>query len=458
MNNSRIGIVALVFAVWLVVPDLAVASGTPVEQFSMPNGLIILVVKKPQLPIIDGVLAIKTGALGDPSGKEGLATIIAEMLVRGTAGRTADQISDALDDTGGTVSTVIDWDRSQVSFHVLKSQFPSMVALVADLVQHPSFPAAELQAEKDLVLDRIRGRENDNISYSERLFYEELYAGSRYGLDREGTESSIAAITPADVAAFHRANYVPPNAVLILVGNVSEVEVDAAKVTLGGWKGARPPAIAVHVSTVALKGNVIRYVNKPEMSQCQIRLGHAGIARDHPDYFSTLVLNSILGGGFSSRLMDELRRKRALTYGVSSDFQYGKTAGPFHIWTFTPNEKAGEVIRLILQELRKAETEGMTDAEVNGAKQYLIGTDASMMESPTAITDRLLEIEVNDLPIDSFQKYTDDIKKVTREDVHRVAAKYLDPDNNLILILGQRPDIEPQLRGAGVVASPVSMR
>jgi zinc protease len=100
----------------------------------------------------------------------------------------------------------------------------------------------------------------------------------------------------------------------------------------------------------------------------------------------------------------------------------------------------------------------MTDAEVNGAKQYLIGTDASMMESPTAITDRLLEIEVNDLPIDSFQKYTDDIKKVTREDVHRVAAKYLDPDNNLILILGQRPDIEPQLRGAGVVASPVSMR
>lgn len=458
MNNSRIRVVALVFAVWLVVPELVGASGTPVEQFLMPNGLTIMVVKKPQLPIIDGVFAIKTGALGDPSGKEGLATITAEMMARGTAGRTAEQISDALDDTGGTVNTVVGWDSSQVSFHVLKSQFPLMLALVADLVQHPSFPAAELQVEKDWVLSRIRGRENDNISYSERLFYGELYAGSRYGVDREGTESSVASITPADVAAFHRANYVPPNAVLILVGDVDRAELDVVKAALGGWTGAHPPAIAVRVSTVTLKGNVIRYVNKPEMSQCQIRLGHAGIARNHPDYFPTLVLNSILGGGFSSRLMDELRRKRGLTYGVSSDFQYGKTAGPFHIYTFTPNEKAGEIIRLAIQELRRAETEGMTDAEVTAAKQYLIGTDARMMESPTEIADRLLETEVNDLPIDSFQRYTEDIKKVTREDINRVAAKYLDPDHNLILILGPRADIEPQLRKAGIVASPVSAR
>jgi zinc protease len=425
--------------------DPAPNSGPATKRSTLTNGLTVILLEKHQLPMVEGLLVVKSGALADPKAKEGLANLVCNLLTKGTSNRTREDIESAVDATGGDLQTRVDWDSSQISFHVLKKEMPKLLKLVADLVQHPSFPGAEIKREKELTLERIHQIGNDNWRTADRWFFRILYEGSRLSLLPEGEDETVSKIELPEVEQFYKANYFPGNCVLMLGGDVAGADLGLVKNTFAEWKGIRtiPPAIPENPPDLA--GNSIWMVDKPDMSQAQIRIGHKGLSRKSPDYFSAEVLNTLFGGGFSSRLMEELRRKRGLSYGVQSQFEYGKTGGTFYIWTFASNPKVGEVIELILEELTKMQRGEITDQEIGAAEQYLQGVEAMRMESPAEIENRIVDFELNGLSLSSFFSYGEDIKRVAAKDVGQASAKYLSAEGNVIMILGRRSEIESQL-------------
>ena len=421
-------------------------TGPGTKRTTLANGLTVILLEKHQLPMVEGLLVVKSGALADPKSKEGLANLVCNLLTKETSNRTREDIESTVDATGGDLQTKVDWDSSQISFHVLKKEMPSLLKLVADLVQHPSFPAAEIKREKELTLERIHQIGNDNWRTADRWFFRLLHQGSRLSLLPEGEEETLAKIGLPEVKQFYQANYVPANCILMLGGDVGGSDLAMVQDVFAEWKGSRAIRHSIPENSPEFNENSIWMVDKPDMSQAQIRIGHKGISRQSPDYLSTEVLNALLGGGFSSRLMEELRRKRGLTYGVQSQFVCGRTSGTFFIWTFASNPKVGEIIELTLEELAKMKRGDISEKEIGSAERYLQGVEAMGLESPADIENRLLDFELNGLPLSSFFSYGEDIKRVSVADVRRAAAKYLSPEGNVIMILGRRSEIESQLR------------
>jgi zinc protease len=445
MKRLRFLLIVAVLTVNFSLGDTVQNSGPGTKRTTLTNGLTVILLEKHQLPMVEGLLVVKSGALADPRDKEGLASLVCNLLTKGTSNRTREEIESAVDATGGDLQTRVDWDSSQISFHVLKKEMPKLLKLVADLVQHPALPAAEIKREKDLTLERIHQIGNDNWRTADRWFYRILYKRSRLSLLPQGEDETVSKIELPEVEQFYKANYFPGNCVLMLGGDVGGADLGLVKDNFSEWKGSGAITHSIPDNTPEINENSIWMVDKPDMSQAQIRIGHKGISRQSPDYLPTEVLNTLLGGGFSSRLMEELRRKRGLSYGVQSQFEYGKTGGTFYIWTFASNPKVGEVIELILEELAKMQRGEISDQEIGAVEQYLQGVEAMRLESPADIENRMVDFELNGLSLSSFFSYGEDIKKVAAKDVRRAAGKYLLPEGNVIVILGRRSEIETQL-------------
>ena len=424
------------------------------KRFLLANGLTVIAVEKHQLPLIEGLFAVKSGALADPKGKEGVASLVCSTLLKGTLTQTGDEIGKAIDGTGGNLRVKVDWDTTQISFHVHKKEMPTLLNLLADLIQHPSFPSNEIDREKKLSLERIRQMDNDNWRTADRWFFRALYQGDRMAFLPEGEEETISRIDRSDAEDFYRSHYTPQNSVLMLGGDLTEADLGPVQKSFGGWTGSRMTQRPGRSEVLRPSNkNLIWMVDKPDMSQAQIRIGKQGLDRRNSDYFAAEVLNALFGGGFSSRLMEELRRKRGLTYGVSSQFEYLRTGGTFSIWTFASNPKVGEIIQLTLEEMRKISQERLPEKEISAAKEYLLGVDAMLIESPADIENRLLELELNGLSVDSLFSQRDIIKKLAAEDIQQVAKRFLRPEGNVIVVLGRRSDIEAQLQSlAGELA------
>jgi zinc protease len=445
MKRLRSLLIFAVLTVNISLGDPVQNSGPAIKSTTLANGLTLILVEKHQLPMVEGLLIVRSGALADPKGKEGFANLVCNLLTKGTLNRTREDIESTIDATGGDLQTRVDWDSSQISFHVLKKEMPKLLRLVADLVQHPSFPAAEIKREKDLTVERIHQVDNDNWKTADRWFYRILHKGSRLSLLPEGEDETVSKIELPEVKQFYKANYFPGNCVLMLGGDVAGADLGLVKDTFAEWKGSGAISHSIPENIAEFSDNSIWIVDKPDMSQAQIRIGHKGNSRQSPDYLSTEVLNTLLGGGFSSRLMEELRRKRGLTYGVQSQFVCGRTSGTFFIWTFASNPKVGEIIKLTLEELAKMQRGEISEGEIGATVQYLQGVEAMGLESPADIENRLLDFELNGLSLSSFFSYGEDIKKVVAKDVRRAAAKYLSPEGNVIMIMGRRSEIEPQM-------------
>jgi len=419
------------------------------ERFVLPNGLTVIMVKKSLLPIVEGQLIIRSGALSDPAGKEGLANMVIRMLARGAAGKTAADISRAMDDSGAEMRFFADWETSRVSFRVLKDEFRKILELSADLARLPDFSSEEFLKEKMVVKAEIQSLDNDNWNIADRWFFHALYRGLRLGKAAQGEAASVENLKIEDVTAFHRKNYLPANAVLFLGGDIDRGDLGLVTKAFSGWAKAVSPVPAIAKPSSRVVGRTIWLIDKPDMSQCQIRIGNKGIPWNHPDHSSAQVLNAIFGGGFSSLLMEELRRKRGLTYGVSSQFEFDQPDGPFYIWTFTENTKIGELLTLTLDLMRKVRTGAISETEVEAAKQYLLGSSAGGLQSPELVGSLLLRLHWAGMPLKDIWADSKSIQSVTAEQVRLAAKKYIDPDNNIIVILGKRSEIEGQVKGFG---------
>ena len=298
----------------------------------------------------------------------------------------------------------------------------------------------------------IKQQKDDPESVAEEKFRKFLFGDHPYGQPNEGTEESITKLTREDIVTFHKKYYVPNNAVLAVVGDVkSSAAIKKVKARFSQWRGAKvtPPSFS---EPPPIKGYHILLVDKPDLTQTYIKVGHLGIQRKNPDYFAVRVMNYILGGGgFASRLMDEVRAKRGLTYGIRCNFDSYKLRGAYEVSTFTRNDSTAAAIQAIIEQIKRMRAGEVTDKELEDTKSFYNGYFPLQFETPEQIATQILNVELYDLGKDYIKNFRKNIKAVTKKDVLRVAQKYLDPDNLKLVVVSKAEDVKSSLEPLGTV-------
>jgi len=383
-------------------------------------------------------LLIEAGSRYD--NEEGVANLVARLLTYGTKRRSALQISDTVDFIGASLSASCGEDAASVSLTILKKDLATGLDLLADILTASTFPQEEIDRQKQAVIAGIKAREESPGSIAQRRFAAALYPQSPYGRPVEGNEASVKAISQASLQEFYQRFYRPNRAIMAVVGDISQDElIRALNQSLRSWTKGEPRGKPLVPSTIG-EAQVIR-VNK-DLTQANIILGQQGISRENPDYYAIQVMNCILGGGgFSSRAMDAIRNERGLAYSVYSYFSAERSRGSFELVMQTKNETALEAIRLAQTEIRRIREESVTDQELSDAKDYLIGSFPLRLDTNRRVASFLVQVEFYQLGLDYPERYSDLIRKVTREDVERVARQYLHPEKLITVVVGNQKKI-----------------
>ena len=418
----------------------------PVTRRQLDNGLEILVVEHHELPLVDMILVVKTGGEGDPGSKPGVATLAASMLDEGAGRRSSLDIADQEAFLGVQVGTGSGWDQSIVSLHAPVAVLDSAMALFANVALRPTFPVSDLERLRKERMTELLQLKDRAPQIADRAYASILY-GERhpYGRPLSGTEASTRAITRSDVQRFYQTYYRPNNATLIVVGNVTADNVERrVRGLFGGWARGTVPATQFTEPPAGL-ATAIYLIDKPGAPQSSVRIGSIGVPRSTEDYFAILVMNTILGGAFTSRLMTNLRETRAYTYGASSGFAMRRSAGPFTARAEVVGAKSDSSLIEFMKELR-AIRETVPDAELDKAKRYLQLQLPGEFETTGDIASQLIPVVVHGLPLDYYNSYVQRIEAVTAANVQRVAERYVDPSKLAVVVVGDRKAIEAGLR------------
>jgi zinc protease len=422
----------------------------PIQRTTLDNGLKLIVIEHHELPVVAFHVVLNSGSALDPPPKAGLADLTAGLLRKGTTTRSATQIAQEIDFVGGGLGAGSGLDATYATCQVLAKHFDVGLELLSDIVLNPTFKEDEIDRLRQQTLSGIKEKKSDPGSVAHEKFRKFVFGDHPYGQPAEGTEKSVAAIGRDDIVNFHRRHYVPNNAILAVVGDVEPQEaIKKVKARFSRWESGevtRPDL----VEPPAITGHQILLVDKPDLTQTYIRLGHLGIERKNPDYFAVKLMNYILGGGgFASRLMDEVRSKRGLTYDVYCSFDYDKLKGAFEVETFTRNDSTAAAISAIIQQIKKIRADGVTDKELEDTKSFYSGYFPLQFETPGQIATEILNVELYGLGEDYLKNYRKNINAVTKEDVIMAARKYLNPDNMKLVVVSKASDVKSSLESMG---------
>jgi zinc protease len=419
----------------------------PVQKLRLSNGVPVLLVEQHEVPIVQLNLVARAGAGADPRGKPGLASLTADMLDEGAGSRSALQIADELDYLGAALQTGAGWDATSVGLHAPLKRFAAALPIFADVALKPTFPAGELdRVRKDRLTELLQLRDEPRAIAS-IAFANALYGRDhRYGTAVIGTETSVRAFSRADLALFHERTFTPVNSAIVVVGDVTAASVQQElEKAFGGWKappGSAPEAVPA-APQVGSRG--IWIVDKPGSAQSEIRIGRIGPPRSTRDYFALTVMNTILGGSFTSRLMQNLREQHGYAYGARSSFDFRLSTGPFVAAAAVQTDKTAPALTEFFKEL-EAIGKTVTEAEVAKARNYVALSFPSDVETTGDIAAKLAEQFLYDLPSDWLDSYVSRIGAVTPDDVRRVATEYIDPGKVAVIIVGDRSQIEADVK------------
>jgi len=421
------------------------------QKAKLDNGLSIIMVEHHELPVVAIELLVKSGSVRDPHGKSGLAHIVAQLLREGTRSKDSLGISEGIDFIGGSLSVDCEYDSSSVTTMALVKHFKTILDLVSEVARFPAFQSKEIEFHRDKAITSVLREKDDKTSIAGRHFSEMLYGAHPYAHPPIGTVEGLKAISKNEIIHFHKSNYLPNNSILTVVGDIDPANTLAAiKETFGDWKKGNVQEFIL-TSIPEINGYKIRIIDKPDLTQTEILLGHPGITRDDPDYFPIMLLNYIFGRGPTSRLYTRIRADKGLTYGANSRFAMRKLRGPFYIRTYSKNETAIETLRLVLDELKKLKSNGVTKEELDSAKSYFVGHFPLSMETPAQIAAKIIDQEFYGLPEDYLDKYLDNIKAVSMEDIDRAIKRILDPENVVITLVSRAEDIMEETKALGEV-------
>jgi zinc protease len=416
------------------------------KRFKLKNGLEVFLVEFHDLPLIDFNLMIKTGGAANPPDRAGLADLTANMLDEGTKTRSALEIADQVAALGATLSTGGTWDASSVSLSTLSRNLDPALAIFADVVQNPAFDPKDFERVRDNLLTAIARRKDSPPIVASLALTRVLYGTKHpYGWPASGADAAIKKLTPGDLRAFYEANYRPNNAALIVAGDTTE-EALRSKLE-ASFKPWRPRHVGAHklpAPVAASTGTKIFLIDKADAPQSSIRIGLVGIERQSPDYFPVTVMNLIFGGGFY-RLDLNLREGKGWTYGARSSFDSRRTPGPFSAGGEFVAPHSADSVAEILKEVNNIRDSDVTDAELSRAKDQIIKSFPARFATRANVAAQLAELAVFGFPDSYVGEYTHKIAAITKDDVRRVARKYLDPNHLAIVVVGDRKSIEAPL-------------
>src|SRR6266480_3017831 len=428
----------------------------PILTRQLPNGLKLLIVEQHELPLADFVLLVGSGSTADPSAKTGIANLTAAMLKEGTTTRKSLEIADQIAFLGINLSSTNSWESSTLSLHTPTAQLDSALALFADVALHPSFPANEFDRIKKNRLTELLQLHDQGPAIANIAFPAIIYGSTHpYGLPLIGTEASVQSLTTADLQTYYQSNFKPNNATLIIVGDVNPAQVEQkVNALFGGWQPGNVSPVT-YAEPPKLGTTTIYLIDKPGAAQSSFRIGAVGVARSTKDYFALTVMNTILGGSFTSRLNQNLREARGYTYGAGSRFDIRRAAGPFIASAEIVSAKSDSALLEFMKELNGIR-QSVPAQELSRAKRYLQLQLPGNFETTQQIGAALVPVALYGLPLDYYNNYVQSVEAVTQSDVARVAQQYINPGSLAIVIVGDRKTIEQSLKAANV--GPISIR
>ena len=427
----------------------------PIVTRQLSNGLKLMIVEQHELPVADFVLLVGSGGTSDPTGKTGAANLTTAMLREGTTTRKSLDIADQTSYLGISLFPFSSWESNTLSLHTPTAQLDSALALFADVALHPSFPANEFDRLKKNRLTELLQLRDQGPAIANQAFPAILYGTHPYGAQLIGTEQSVSSLSVADLQAYYQANFKPNNSTLIVVGDITPDQIEAKLNSLfGSWQRG-DVATPTYTEPPKSGSTTIYLIDKPGAAQSSFRIGAVGVPRSTKDYFALTVMNTILGGSFSSRLMQNLREAKGYTYGAGSRFDMRRAAGPFTASAEIVSAKSDSALLEFMKELNAIRS-NVSAQELSRAKRYLQLQLPGNFETTQDIAAALVPVAQYGLPLDYYNNYVQSVEAVTLPDVSRVAQQYINPGSLAIVIVGDRKTIEQGLKSTNV--GPISIR
>lgn len=448
MKNSkpiaRYALVLALAAALLAAP--AISSGQtlrlpPHEKVILKNGLTLLLLEKHGVPIISLAGIVKSGAAADPPGKEGLASVTAGLLRKGTKTRTAQQFAEDLDFFGGSFDADAGDDFTRISAEFLAKDLDRGLELVSDALLHPVFPKEEADKLLRQSLDGIKAAKDEAQDVIGDYYDGYLFLGNAYGRPSGGDELSLARIGREDIARFYAEHYAPGNTILAVAGDFQAPEMrKKLEEVFGGWTGKDVPAKQISPA-VPVKGKRLLLVDKPDSTQTFFAIGNVGTARNDPDRVALRLINTIFGGRFTSMLNEELRVESGLTYGAVARFESRKDPGPFYLFSYTQNATTGQAIDKALAVLAKLHKDGVSKEQLDSARSYIKGQFPPSLETSMQLAGVIASNEFYGLTDSEINELEAHMDAVTPEMARQVIARHYPQDNLVFVLIGKAAEI-----------------
>ena len=427
------------------------------EHERLESGIRLWTLDVADRDLVSVTLLMPGGSELDPPQLAGLASFTAGLRSKGTRRRTALEFAAAAEDLGTGISSSCSWEIAGIGTTIRSEDVAAGLELVAEAALQPTFRAEEIERARRRRLAEIDRRRSDPPSLARAAFARAVYDATPYGNPAIGDRDTAQAITRSDIAAFHEGTLAARSCHLIAVGDLGRGQVRQAieeKIERHLRSHGRdfedePATLEPDNATTPTRRVVI--VDRPGAAQTQLRVGHVGIPRRHPDRIPIQVANSILGGKFISRLNLSLRERHGYTYGVSSSFSSRRGPGPFVVSTAVANEVTGAACREIVGELERLRAEPPSEAELDDARNYLVGVFPYTLQTIQNLASRLQALATFDLDRDEYERWPERIRAATREDVHDVCRRHLFPDRLTVTAVGPASELAPQLEDLGTI-------
>lgn len=423
------------------------------EHFHLASGLEVYLASIDRGPLVSLHLACPGGAWHDSPREAGRATLAAELLDEGTDDLTAMEIAARVDSLGGFLSSQADWNASWLSVSLLSQHLAPGLDLLAQLVERASFPEAEVERLRMQRLANLKTRISQPSSLAADALARIVYPGTAYAQPAMGTPESIESLARSELFDFYRQQVTPHGSVLILTGDLDPTATRRLiEQVFGGWSGGKAPA-ARPIEIQAQEQTTVHIVDRPGAAQTTLRVGHASIPRTDSDFGSLQVLNSLLGGKFTSRINLSLREKLGITYGASSSFSSRLGPGPFQVAADVETDGVGIGTQEIIQELHRLQDELVDEEELRDTKTYLLGVFPYSLQRIDGLANRLADLGVASLPDDYFDRQLEIIRKIEPEAIRALARQHLHPTRLAIVAVGPADELQPQLERFGPISA-----
>ncbi|MDD5642633.1 MAG: pitrilysin family protein [Syntrophales bacterium] len=424
-----------------------------IHQATLPNGLTLLGVEYDRVPWLSLTFMAKRGAEADPPGKGGVADWTADFLTLGTETRSQLQLAADIEARGASLSARGGWDATLVSLEGLAEDLPELMATLAEVVQTPAFPEDEFPLLKERRRAELAHLLDDPREFANRRFTRLLLGNSPYGHPLSGDLESLEAIRLQDLQDFYHREFAPGESTLVVVGMAPFARMrEEAEKSWAAWSGGGPASPPYTQVPEGLRAPGLYLVDRADLTQSEIRLGHLGLPRSHPDYYPLRLVNYILGeGGFSSRLMTRIRSDLGCTYGIRSSFNFRRAPGPFVVSTFTPAAQTGLVVKEIKAVMQEVKEGGITAQELAEAQSYYVGHFPLGLETPRGIGSRVVSMDLYNLGPDYLKRHRERIQEVTLAAAQDAALKHLQPDSLVALVVGPASQCAADLKALGTL-------